>query len=172
MDRRVTANVKLRTLLDATIAALNADGSPSSLTAATYLGQIAGQVSATAGADIHVRKLFSVVGNLGSGKDVADAAINVKDVVVGGMVLADTDHFATMELTAGDIPGLPGTGVTVRFGLIEAPQMKSGPPRLDSIYRTVARTNSTSALTATIPGNSGTLLRFEPPYAADRPSHR
>ena len=140
VDGVLDANLKFATLLNATINALNADGSASSLTAATYLGQIASQVSTTAGADIQVRKLFTVVGNLGSGKDVADAAINVKDIVVGGMALADTDHFASMDLTASDIPGLPGTGVTVKFGLIEAPQMKSGPPKLGSTYRTVDRT--------------------------------
>ncbi len=140
VDTFLDANLKFRTLLDATIDALNADGSPSSLVAATYLGQIAAQVATTAGADIQVWKLFSVVGDVGSGKDVADAAINVKDIVVGGMVLADSDHFATMDLTAADIPGLPGTGVTVRFGLVEAPQTKSGPPRLGSTYRAMART--------------------------------
>ena len=270
VDGFLDATVKLGPLLNATIDALNADGSASSIAAATFLGQIASQVTTTAGANFQVRELFSVVGNLGSGKDVADATINVKDIVVGGMVLADTDHFATMDLTAADIPGLPGTGVTVRFGLIEAPQMKSGPPKLGSTYRTVARTaqvrlqviqrlnvsvlgigvlavsvpyyleagvaeagldtldctastgtparvdilgltevgktvlgavtdsalsnpaaapvpttatlvnvlgitvttNSTSAVTVTLPGNAGTLLSFDPPYTADRPSQQ
>jgi uncharacterized membrane protein len=140
VDGVLDANLRYRDLLDATVDALNADGSPTSLTAASFLATIAAQVATTAGADIQLRNLFGIVGNVGSGRDVADAAINVKDIVVGGMILADSDHFATMDLTAADIPGLPGTSVTVKFGLIEAPQTASGPPRDGSTYRTVAQT--------------------------------
>ena len=61
--------------------------------------------------------------------------------------LADADHFATMDLTAADIPGLPGTGVTVKFGLIESPQTKVGPPKDSSgTYLTVAHTGQVKLL--------------------------
>jgi uncharacterized membrane protein len=139
-DSALDATFTFRQLLDATVTALNADGSPSSVTAATKLATIASQVAANAGATMTLRQLFDVTGNVGSGKDVADAAINVKDIVVGGMALGDADHFASMNLTAANIPGLPGTSVDVRFGLIEAPQTRSGPPKDGSGYRTVAHT--------------------------------
>lgn len=141
-DGVLDANLKYRQLLNATVDALNADDeSPSSLAAATYLAQIASQVSATAGTALTLRQLFEVEGNVGSGQDVADATVNVRDIVTGGMALADTDNFATFNLTAANIPGLPGNGVTVKFGLIEAPQTKTGPPMAsDGSYRTIART--------------------------------
>src|SRR5437763_4229860 len=141
-DTVLDANLKYRQLLDATVNALNADGSPSSITAATALATIASQVSAAAGVNMQLRKLLDISGNVGGGADVADATLNVKDIVVGGLALADTDHFATFNLTAADIPGLPGTGVTVKFGLIEAPRQKSGAPGKDGsgVYRTSAHT--------------------------------
>jgi uncharacterized membrane protein len=140
-DSVLDANLTYRQLLDATVDALNADGSPSSVAAATPLAQIASQVSATAGTTLQLRRLLDVTGNVGGGADIADATINVRDIVMGGLILADTDHFATFNLGVSDIPGLPGTGVTVKFGLIEAPQVKSGPPKDGSgIYRTVAHT--------------------------------
>lgn len=135
------ADMKFRRLLDATVDALNADGSPSSITASNFLVTIRNQVSATAGANLRLRRLFDIVGNVGSGNDVADATINVKDIVTGGLTLADSDHFATLDLGVADIPGLPGTGVTVKFGLLESPQTKTGPAKTDlGVYRTVART--------------------------------
>ena len=140
LDSVLDANIKYRALLDATISALEADGSTSADVAADNLALIAAQVTTTAGANFQINKLFDVYGNVGSGKDVADAALNVKDIVVGGMILADGDHFASINLTASDIPALPGTGVTVKVGLIEAPQTKSGPPRSGSTYYTVAKT--------------------------------
>ncbi|MGH9277687.1 MAG: pilus assembly protein TadG-related protein [Acidimicrobiales bacterium] len=135
------ASFKYRTLLDAAVTALNADGSPSSITAATFLGTIASQVSATAGADIKLRDLIDISGDVSDGDDVADVVFNVKDMVMGGLILADTDHLATMDLTATDIPGLPGTGVTVKFGLIEAPQTAVGAQKDgNGGYHTIART--------------------------------
>jgi uncharacterized membrane protein len=139
-DTVLDANLTYRQLLDATVNALNADGSPSSVAAATALATIASQVSAGAGVGLTLRNLLNVVGNVGGGADVADTTINVKDIVVGGVVLADSDHFASFNLTAADIPGLPGTSVTVKLGLIESPQEKSGAPGTDSsgAYRTTA----------------------------------
>jgi len=139
-DAALDANITYRQLLDATVNALNADGSPSSVLAATKLATIASRVSATAGTTMTLRRLFDVTGNVGSGKDVADASMNVKDVVVGGLTVADDDHFASMRLTASDIPTLPGNYVDVKFGLIEAPQVRSGPAKDGSGYRTIAHT--------------------------------
>jgi uncharacterized membrane protein len=138
-DSVLDANLTYRQLLDATVSALNAQGG-SSVTVATYLATIATQVSTVAGATMTLRKFFDITGNVGSGKDVADATMNVKDIVVGGMTLADSDHFASLHLTAADIPGLPGNYVDVKFGLIEAPQVKSGPPKASGVYRTIAHT--------------------------------
>ena len=160
-DTVLDASLKYRQLLDATVNALNADGSPSSVTAATALATIASQVSATAGANLTLRHLLNVVGNVGGGADVADATIDVKDIVVGGMALADTDHFASFNLTAADIPGLPGTSVTVKFGLIESPQEKSGAPGTDSsgVYRTTAHTAQIRLLvTLNIPVDISSIL--------------
>ncbi len=135
------ASMKYRNLLNATVDALNADGSPSSLAAVTPLIAIRNQVSAVAGANVTLRSLFDIVGNVGSGNDVADATINVKDIVMGGLIVANGNNFISMDLTATDIPGLPGTGVTVKFGLIEPPQQKTGPPKTAAgVYRTVAET--------------------------------
>jgi uncharacterized membrane protein len=135
------ADFKYRNILDATVLALAADGSPSSLEARNFLITLRNQVSATAGVTMKLRNLLDLVGNFGGGQDVADATINVKDIVTGGLVLADGDHLVSTDLTAADIPGLPGTGVTVKFGLIEAPQTKTGPPK-DAMgaYRTTAET--------------------------------
>ena len=58
---------------------------------------------------------------------------------MGGLVVANGSNFISMDLTATDIPGLPGTGVTVKFGLIEPPA-KTGPPKTAPGYRTVAET--------------------------------
>lgn len=135
------ANVKYRRLLDATVDALNADGSPSSITARNFLVPIRDRVSPTVGSNVHIERLLDVVGNVGSGNDVADAAINVKDIVVGGMILANGNNFVSMDLTATDIPGLPLGITTVKFGLIEAPQEKPGPAKdATGVYRTTART--------------------------------
>lgn len=131
-------NITFRRLLDATASALNANGQ--SAASANVVG-IASQIAASTGASFTLRSLFDVYGNVGNGADVADVSLNAKDMVVGGLALADADHFASMNLTAAQIPGLPGTSVKVNFGLIEAPQTKSGAPKdAGGIYRTVAET--------------------------------
>lgn len=148
VDGVMTANMKYRRLLDATVDALNADAADptsssrtTSATAVTPLIAIRNQVTATAGANVTLDRLLDLVGNFGGGNDVADATINVKDIVMGGMIVANGNNFVSINLTATDIPGLPGTGVTVKFGLIEQPQEKSGPPKTsDGIYRTAAET--------------------------------
>lgn len=149
-DELADASFKFRTLLDATASALNQSGeSSANLTAAGKVLQVAGQVTATAGADIRFGELFEVVGSAGSGNDVADARINALDVVRGGLILADSDHFAELTLLASDLPLIPDlVDVKVKFGLIEAPQMKSGPPKepVTGTYRTVATTSQVRML--------------------------
>jgi len=143
-----------RQLLDASIVALNADGSPSSVTAANRLAEIAAQVGVSAGTAFTLRNLFAVTGNVGSGMDVADATINVLDVLRGGLVLADNDNFAQFDLLAAtnDLPLLQAllpdfVSARVKFGLIEAPQTASGPPKAaDGTYRTVATTSQVRLL--------------------------
>jgi len=143
------ATFTYRQLLDATVAAMNQSGeSAANVNAANRLATIAAQVSATAGAAIRVSELFDVVGNVGSGMDVADARINALDIVRGGLALADGDHFAEMTLLASDLPAPVAdlVDVKVKFGLIEAPQMRSGPPRDGTTYRTVATTSQVRLL--------------------------
>lgn len=144
-DSALDSSLSFRSLLDATVNALNADGTPSSATAATKLATIATQVSAAAGLHMTLRRFFDIVGNVGGGNDVAGASINVLDVLRGGMALADTDHFAQFDLLAAsnDLPALQAllpnfVSARVKFGLIEAPQMKSGAPKTGSTYNTVA----------------------------------
>ena len=148
-DSVLDTNISYRNLLDAAVRALNTDGSPSSLAAATPLAAIAGQVAAGAGVQFTLRELFDIQGNVGSGNDVADATINVMDIVRSGLVLADADHFAEFDLIASsDELGLLESALPnfvsakVKFGLIEAPQQQTGPPKAsDGTYRTVASTS-------------------------------
>jgi uncharacterized membrane protein len=140
----LSTSITFRQLLDATVNALNADGSPSSVTAATKLATIASQVAANAGVSFTLGSLFNVVGNVGGGTDVAGATINAMDILRGGMALADSSHFASVNLTALDLNNLvPGlTGVTVNFGLIQPPQQRSGPPgKAGGVYQTTATTS-------------------------------
>jgi uncharacterized membrane protein len=136
-------------LLNATVAALNADGSPSKADVATALGPIANTVTTVeadpnAHSSIKLGDLFNIVGNVGNGQDVADVSINVLDIVRGGGILADKDHFATFNLSATDIPGVTNclaACATVSIGLIERPQQKSGPPKdTAGTYWTEAKT--------------------------------
>jgi uncharacterized membrane protein len=111
--------------------------------AATPLATIAGQITTSIGAHFTLRKLLDIVGSVGSGADAANAQLSVMDIVRGSMVLADTDHFASLTLTQSDLPLVPGlNNAVVKFGLIEAPQQKSGPPK-DALgnYLTTAKTS-------------------------------
>ena len=140
-------------LLRATVDALNADGSPSKATVASDLLPIAQAVEAnpTLHRTLKLGDLFSIVGNVGNGQDVADVAFNVMDIVRGGGILADNDHFLTFDMAAADIPGITncalGTCAKVSIGLVEAPQQKSGPPKDSSgTYWTIAQTSQVRVL--------------------------
>lgn len=149
VDGVLDAQLTYRQLLDATVSALQADGTATSLAAATPLAQIASQVSAAVGATFTVRDLFSVVGTIGDGQDVANATLRVLDIVRGGAVVADGDHFVSFDLTSSDVGAIPGFNFArVKLGLIEGPQAKSGPPGTDTGggYLTTASTSQLRAL--------------------------
>jgi uncharacterized membrane protein len=148
-DEVLDTTLTYRELLDATVNALNADGSPSSATAATKVGTIASSVDNSLGLQLTLRKLFSIAGNTGDGSDVANAALSVRDIVVGGAMAADGDHFATVDLGLTDLPVIPNVqSITVRAGLIEAPQTEVGQYGKDSLgnYLTTAVTSQVRLL--------------------------
>jgi uncharacterized membrane protein len=84
---------------------------------------------------------------LGNKQDVANMTLNVLDLIRGGAVLADGDHFASFNLAAADVIGgaIPGgfTNAKISMGLIEAPQMAFGPAGKDGTgtYYTGAHTS-------------------------------
>jgi uncharacterized membrane protein len=152
-DQVLDTVVTYRQLLDATVNALNADGSPSSATAATKVGTIASSVDNSLGLQLTLRKLISIAGNAGDGSDVANAALSVRDIVLGGAMVADGDHFATVDLGVADLPAIPNIqSITVRAGLIEAPQTKIGQYGKDGAgnYLTTAVTSQVRLLVDTV----------------------
>ena len=85
---------------------------------------------------------------VGNKQDVANATLNVFDLITGGAILADGDNFASFNLAVGDIVGgvIPGgfSGAKVSMSLIEAPQQSfPGPPGRDASnnYYTSAHTS-------------------------------
>lgn len=146
-DQVLDATVTYRQLLDATVNALHADGSPSALAAVTPVAAIATKVNAALGLQLKLGDLFGVTGATGSGKDVADATLSVLDIVRGGAFVADTDHFVSLDLAATDVGAIPGfNSAKVKLGLIEAPDTASGAPRDAAGYHTMAETSQVRAL--------------------------
>ncbi len=149
VDQLGSATFSFRQILDATVTALNQQGDSSSTVAAAKLATIATQVTAAAGLHFSLLNLLNAAGNVGSGKDIADATVNVMDIVRAGLVLADNDHFAQFDLLASsnDLPLLQTllpnfVSARVKLGLIEAPQTKSGPDKQASgSYQTIASTS-------------------------------
>jgi uncharacterized membrane protein len=84
---------------------------------------------------------------IGNKQDVANASLNVLDLITGAAILADGDHFASFNLAVADIVGgvIPGgfSGAKVSMSLIEAPQYAFGPPGKDASndYYTQAHTS-------------------------------
>lgn len=146
-DQVLDTTVTYRQLLDATVNALNADGSPSALAAVTPVAAIAAKVNAALGLQLKLRDLFGVTGATGSGKDAADATLSVLDIVRGGAFVADTDHFVSLDLSATDVGAIPGFNFArVKFGFIEAPDTASGAPRDGAGYHTMAETSQVRVL--------------------------
>ncbi|MFP5317382.1 MAG: pilus assembly protein TadG-related protein [Acidimicrobiia bacterium] len=143
VDGALDTSITFRRLLNATVDALNADGSPTAAAAATPLATIAAQVATTMGASFTLRELFGVTGTVSDGTDLAQASLRVLDIVRGGAILADGDHFASFDLAASELGPIPGLNFArVKVGLIEAPQVRSGPPGTDGAgtYLTTAST--------------------------------
>ncbi|HVL05498.1 MAG TPA: hypothetical protein VM388_05895 [Acidimicrobiales bacterium] len=146
-DQALDATITYRQLLDATVNALNADGSPSALAASTPVATIATKVSAALGLQLQLRDLFGVTGATGSGSDVANATLSVLDIVRGGAFVADTDHFVSLDLSATDVGAIPGFNFArVKLGLIEGPDTAMGAPRDGAGYHTMAETSQVRAL--------------------------
>ena len=168
-DQALDTTITYRQLLDASIAALNADGSPSALAARTPLAAIAAQATAAAGMQLKLRDLFDVTGATGSGTDVANATVNVLDIVRGGAIVADGNHFTSLNLAAADLAAIPGfNSATVKLGLIEGPQTKVGAPRdATGHYYTVAETSQVRVLVEvdlTLPLTGLGLVAVKVPY--------
>jgi uncharacterized membrane protein len=137
-------------LFTATADALGNSGDTADVSVATSVQNIGAQASGTSlSAPLKLYDLFNfgsvVVGNK---QDVANVTLNVLELVTGGAILADGNHFASFNLAAGDIVGgiIPGgfTGARLSMGLIEGPQTSfPGPPGRDAAneYFTSAHTS-------------------------------
>ena len=115
---------------------------------------------------------------VGNKQDVANATLNVFDLITGGAILADGDNFASFNLAVGDIVGgvIPGgfSGAKISMSLIEAPQQSfPGPPGKDASnnYYTSAHTSqvrlkvelgSTSPSLMSSPSRSSAALPTSP----------
>lgn len=115
-------------LFTATAQALSNSGNAADLSVASSVQSIGAQVN---GASLNVPlKLYNLfnVGSVvvGNKQDVANATLNVFDLITGGAILADGNHLASFNLAVGDIVGgvIPGgfSGAKVTLGLIEPPQ--------------------------------------------------
>jgi uncharacterized membrane protein len=135
-------------LLTATANVLNNNGNSS---VATNVTGIKNGINTTASYLSVPLKLYdffdfgSVV--VGNKQDVANMTLNVLELIKGGAVLADGDHFASFNLAAADVIGgaIPGgfTNAKISMGLIEAPQMAFGPAGKNGsgVYYTGAHTS-------------------------------
>ncbi|MDQ4089413.1 MAG: hypothetical protein M3163_03805, partial [Actinomycetota bacterium] len=125
-------------LLTATANVLNRNGNSTVGTNVLGLANGVNTTGTTLTQDIKLYDLFNfgsvVVGNK---QDVANAQLNVFDLIRGAAILADGDHFASFNLSAADVigPAIPGgfTNAKISMGLIEAPQQSfPGPAGKDA----------------------------------------
>lgn len=175
-------------LFTATANALNNSGDAADVTVATSVANIGAAASGTSlSAPLKLYDLFNfgsvVVGNK---EDVANVSLNVLELIKGGAILADGDHFASFSLTVADIVGgvIPGgfSGATASMGLIEAPQQSfPGPAGRDGNgdYYTSAHTSQVRVKlevrfdipltnTITVAGvGSISVMRVKVPYYLD-----
>ena len=127
-DEVLQATFTAAQLFTAMANALNNSGDAADATVATSVTDIGAAASGTSlSVPLKLYDLFNfgtvVVGNK---QDVANASLNILDLIKGAAILADGDHFASFNLAIADIVGgvIPGgfNGATVSLGLIEAPQ--------------------------------------------------
>ncbi len=134
-EQVLSASVSIPTLLQASIQALAADGSPEALTAAAALASIA----AVADADLTL-----VIGDLldisaSTPGQVGKAKLKVLPFIVAAAEIANKNRLITFNLPAS-VSGL--TGSTLSVGFIEKPAMALGPAAVgtDGLWVTRART--------------------------------
>ena len=135
-------------LLTAMANVLNKDGTT---TVGTNVENIGAKVDgAYLSQDLKLYDLFNVGSVVvGNKQDVANATLNVLDLIRGGAILANGDHLASFNFKAEDVVGpvIPGgfNNVTVTMGLIEGPQQSlPGPAGIGGVppkYYTSAETS-------------------------------
>ena len=147
-DEVLDTTFTAKQLLTATANVLNRNGTT---TAGTNVLGLANGINTTGTfltQDISLRDFFDFGSvTVGNKQDVANAQLNVFDLIRGAAVVADGDHFASFNLAASDIigPVIPGgfTNAKISMGLIEAPQQSvPGPAGKDALgnYYTSAHT--------------------------------
>ncbi|MDQ4068973.1 MAG: pilus assembly protein TadG-related protein [Actinomycetota bacterium] len=149
-DQVLQSTFTAKQLFTATANALNNSGEAANVGVANSVQNIGAAANGTTlSAPLKLYDFFdfgSVV--IGNKQDVANARLNVLDLITGAAILADGDNFASFNLAAGDIVGgvIPGgfSGAKVSMSLIEAPQTSfPGPPGKDPAgeYYTQAHTS-------------------------------
>ena len=122
-DQIMNTQVNYRNFLNAAATVLNNKGDPSSLTAASYLGTLSGQV------DTSKQFKFGDMLNVVTG-DPGNAATATMDVLqLVGMTVANGTNLLSMTLPI-TISGV--TATTMKLGVIEKPKIATGPARKDS----------------------------------------
>jgi uncharacterized membrane protein len=134
-DEVFNGEVSARDAADAMITALNNDGSPSSVAAATALGSTTGTLSTTA--TFSFADLMDA--NVGSPNEVAGTRVNVLQLFTMMVSAANGNNLVTADLPV-TVPGV--AKVTMNMGLIEPPKIAVGPARQDALgaWKTKAET--------------------------------
>ena len=113
-----TASVTLSALLDAAAQVIGTNGASSGQIAA--LNAIRANLGTLGSKPVGLANLFSVASGAGSG---LEAAVDLADLVVGGILVADGNSAASVDLGSG----LPGVGsLTSSVGLIQAARTACG----------------------------------------------
>ncbi len=116
----LNSEVQVEDLLNATAAALNDQGDPTSVTAAGILGTFATQLSSSA--NFKFGDLIEAAS--GDPGDAANARMNVLEMIGMAAVLANGTNLLNLT-TPITIPGV--TTTTLKLAVIEPPEVKSGP---------------------------------------------
>ena len=112
----LNSDVTMGQFLDATISALNNQGDPSSVAAATTLGTLKSQITTST----HFKFGDILAGNTGGVGSVADARLDVLNLVGMTATAANGTNLLNMTLPI-TIPGV--TSTTMKVALIEPPQI-------------------------------------------------